>query len=165
MKKLDISASSLDVRASKEDGEAPVFIRGADGAVLNFIIQNVLEWNLRTPHVYPFDLEVHKKKYKYELVVYQKSIFELIYEVSFLVGREVDISSECFVEINPAALVVLEGTKEWLTVKNKNVNEWVMHLIFEMTFNEFRIQSNDVQLEIKKGGLKSEVQHLVKQVR
>lgn len=150
MKKLDVSASSLDVSASTEDDEAPVYMRGADGVVLNSMIQNVVEWTLRTPHVYPFNLEINKQKYKYEIVVYQKSIFELIYEVSSLVGRNIDISSECFVEINPAALVVLEGTKEWLTAKNKKVNEWVMHLIFEMTFDEFRIQSDDVQLEIKK---------------
>lgn len=150
MKKLIHPASSLDVSTSTEDDEAPVYMRGTDDVVLNFMIQNVVEWTLRTPHVYPFNLEIHKQKYKYEIVVYQKSIFELIYEVSSLVGRNIDISSECFVEINPAALVVLEGTKEWLTAKNKKVNEWVMHLIFEMTYNEFRIQSDDVQLEIKK---------------
>lgn len=150
MKKLDVSASSLDVSASTEDDEAPVYMRGADGVVLNSMIQNVVEWTLRTPHVYPFNLEINKQKYKYEIVVYQKSIFELIYEVSFLVRRNIDISSECFVEINPAALVVLEGMKEWLTTKNKKVNEWVMYLLFEMSYNEFRIQSDDVQLEIKK---------------
>ncbi|CAM4400232.1 Inovirus Gp2 family protein [Comamonas aquatilis] len=150
MKKMDVSASSLDVNSSTEDDDIPVCIRGADGRVLNPLIQDVLEWLMRTPHVYPFNLEIKKTKYKYEIVNYQKSIFDLIYEVSFLVERNIDISSECFVEINPAALAVLEGTKEWLTAKNKKVNDWVMHLIFEMTFNEFRIQSDDDQLEIKK---------------
>lgn len=150
MKKRIHPASSIDVSTSTEDDEAPVYMRGADDVVLNSMIQNVVEWTLRKPHVYPFNLKAQKQKYKYEIVVYQKSIFELIYEVSFLVGRNIDISSEYFVEINPAALVVLEGTKEWLTAKHKKVNEWVMHLIFEMTYDEFRIQSDDVQLEIKK---------------
>ncbi|MDH1381307.1 inovirus Gp2 family protein [Comamonas aquatica] len=150
MNKLDVSASSLGVITLTEDDEVPVYIRGADGLVLNSMIQNVLEWTLRTPHVYPFNIEAQKQKYKYEILVYQKSVFDLIYEVSFLIERNIDISSECSVEINPAALVVLEGTKEWLTSKNKNVSEWVMHLIFEMTYNEFRIQSDDVKFEIKK---------------
>lgn len=150
MKKLDVSASSLDVGTSTEDDDIPVYIRGADGRVLNPLIQDVLEWTMRTPHVYPFNLGIAKEKYKYEIVVYQQSIFELIYEVSFLIERNIDISSECFVEINPAALVLLEGIKEWLTTKNKKVDEWVMHLIFEMTVNEFRTQADDVQFEIKK---------------
>lgn len=150
MKKLDVSASSLDVGTSTEDDDITVCILGADGRVLNSLIQDVLEWTMRTPHVYPFNLGIAKEKYKYEIVVYQNSIFELIYEVSFLVERNIDISSECVVEINPAALVVLEGVKEWLTAKNKKVDEWMMHLIFEMRFNEFRIQADDVQLEIKK---------------
>lgn len=149
MKKMDVSASSLDVGTSREDDNIPVYIRGADGRVLNPLIKYVLEWTMRTPHVYPFKLGIAKEKYKYEIVVYQQSIFELIYEVSFLIERNIDISSECFVEINPAALVLLEGIKEWLTTKNKKVDEWVMHIIFEMTFNEFRIQTDDVKLKIK----------------
>lgn len=107
----------------------------------------LLEWVMRTPHAYPFNLKKHNCKFNNEYPAYVLAMFDLIFEASQIIDGGKGVVVECYAKASPLVNTLIDGAKEWLICNEED--KWVKQFIFKIEYNDYRIQASEDRFKIK----------------
>lgn len=124
-------------------------IYDSDNSILSNSIKDLLEWCVRTPHVFPFHRDEKYRKYKIALLKYQKALCECVSEVFSNLISEADGVEYFYLKVNPDAKIVLEGIKLWLKKKEES-DEYLFSLLYQFDYNAYLLQSEKDKARVKK---------------
>lgn len=121
----------------------------SENSMLSNAIKDILEWCVRTPHVYPFNRKKGSRKYKNVFLKYQKALCECISEVFYNLISEADCVDFFYLKVSPDAKIVLEGIKLWLKKKEER-DEYLFSLLYQLDYNAYQLQSEKDKERVKK---------------
>lgn len=130
-----------------DDADIDFSISNGYGLNLNRSFRVLLEWVMRTPHIYPFNLERHNCKFNNEYKTYVLAMFDLLFEASQIIDEGKGVVVECYTKALPLVNALIDGTKEWLIFNEEE--EWVRKFLFKIEYNDYRIQASEDRFKIK----------------
>lgn len=143
----DAIAKYLNNEYLASKGEESVY--DSDNSMLSNYIKDLLEWCVRTPHVFPFHRKEKNNKYKSVLLKYQKALCECVSEVFSNLISGTDCVDFFYLEVNPDVKIILEGIKLWLRKKEEN-DEYLFSLLSQLDYNAYQLQSEKDKARVKK---------------
>lgn len=130
-----------------DDVDIDLLISNGYGLNLSRPFRVLLEWVMRTPHVYPFNLDRNNCKFNNEYTTYVLAMFDLLFEASQIIDGGQGVVVECYAKASPLVSALIDGAKEWLICNEEE--EWVRKFLFKIEYNDYRIQASEDRFKIK----------------
>lgn len=120
-----------------------------ENSILSNFIKDILEWCVRTPHVFPFNSNESNRKYTRGFLKYQKALCESISEVFVNLFRGSEFVEIFYLNVNPDVKIVIEGIQCWLKEKEES-DEYLFSLLSRIDYNLYLLQSSKDKELLKK---------------